>query len=84
VGSFRLKFFFAYKQNKTKLDPFHMCFAISLSNFTSLFSLFFASNFSLLFALVIFASKRSKQNSSLFFCFFSLFAVFLFFSLFSL
>jgi hypothetical protein len=30
VRPFRLKFFFAYKRNKAKLDPFHMCFTISL------------------------------------------------------
>ncbi len=48
------------------------------------FSLIFASNFSLRFTLVIFASKRNKakRNSSLFFRFFSLFfAFFCFFSL---
>ncbi len=64
--------------------------------FTYLFSLIFASNFSLRFTLVIFASKRNKakQNSSLFFRFFShfftffrffrFFRIFLLFSLFSL
>jgi hypothetical protein len=30
VCPFRLKIFFAYKRNKAKLDPFHMCFTISL------------------------------------------------------
>ncbi len=30
VRPFRLKFFFAYKRNKAKWDPFHMCFTISL------------------------------------------------------
>jgi hypothetical protein len=30
VRPFRLKFFIAYKRNKAKLDPFHMCFTISL------------------------------------------------------
>ncbi len=81
VRPFRLKKFFAYKRNKAKLDPFHMCFACSLQNFTSIFSLLFASNFSLRFTLVIFASKRNKakRNSSLFFCF--LFAFFRFFLL---
>jgi hypothetical protein len=30
VRPFRLKKFFAYKRNKANLDPFHMCFTISL------------------------------------------------------
>jgi hypothetical protein len=30
VRPFRLNFFFAYKRNKANLDPFHMCFTISL------------------------------------------------------
>jgi hypothetical protein len=30
VSPFRLKKFFAYKRNKANLDPFHMCFTISL------------------------------------------------------
>jgi hypothetical protein len=30
VRPFHLKNFFAYKRNKVKLDPFHMCFTISL------------------------------------------------------
>jgi hypothetical protein len=30
VRPFRLKIFFAYKRNKADLDPFHMCFTISL------------------------------------------------------
>jgi hypothetical protein len=30
VRPFRLKNFFAYKRNKAKLDPVHMCFACSL------------------------------------------------------
>jgi hypothetical protein len=30
VSPFRLKFFFAYKRNEANLDPFHMCFTISL------------------------------------------------------
>jgi hypothetical protein len=30
VSPFRLKFFFAYKRNKANLDPFHLCFTISL------------------------------------------------------
>jgi hypothetical protein len=30
VSPFRLKNFFAYKRNKANLDPFHMCFTISL------------------------------------------------------
>ncbi len=81
VRPFRLKIFFAYKRNKANLDPFHMCFTISLQNFTSFFhffSLTFASNFSLRFTLVIFASKRNKakRNSSIFFRFFSLFLLF--------
>jgi hypothetical protein len=42
VSPFRLKKIFAYKRNKANLDPFHMCFTISLYNFTSLFSLLFA------------------------------------------
>ncbi len=77
VRPFRVKKFFAHKRNKTKLDLFHMCFACSLLNVTSIFSLLFASNFLLRFTLVIFTSKqnKAKQNSSLFFhffCFFSL------------
>jgi hypothetical protein len=30
VSPFRLKNCFAYKRNKANLDPFHMCFTISL------------------------------------------------------
>ena len=30
VSPFRLKNFFAYKRNKANLDPFHLCFTISL------------------------------------------------------
>jgi hypothetical protein len=30
VSPFRLKNLFAYKRNKANLDPFHMCFTISL------------------------------------------------------
>ncbi len=30
VRPFRLQNFFAYKRNKANLDPFHMCFTISL------------------------------------------------------
>jgi hypothetical protein len=30
VRPYRLKFFFAYKRNKANLDPFHLCFTISL------------------------------------------------------
>jgi hypothetical protein len=30
VRPFGLKIFFAYKRNKANLDPFHMCFTISL------------------------------------------------------
>jgi hypothetical protein len=30
VRPFRFKIFFAYKRNKANLDPFHMCFTISL------------------------------------------------------
>ncbi len=30
VRPFRLKIFFTYKRNKANLDPFHMCFTISL------------------------------------------------------
>jgi hypothetical protein len=87
VRPYRLKIFFAYKRNKANLDQFHMCFTISLKNFTSLFSLIFASNFSLHFTLVIFASK--KRNSSLFFPFFHFFSpifriFLLFFRIFSL
>jgi hypothetical protein len=66
VRPFCLKIFFAYKRNKANLDPFHMCFAISLGNFThffSLFSLFFALNFSLRFDLVIFTSKRNEGEN---------------------
>jgi hypothetical protein len=84
VRPFRLKNFFTYKRNKVKLDPFHMCFTISLCVslfhykisllFFRFFLLIFASNFSLRFAVVIFAWKQNKgkQNSSLFFAFFRL------------
>ncbi len=30
VSPFRKKIFFAYKRNKANLDPFHLCFTISL------------------------------------------------------
>ncbi len=30
VSPFRLNFFFAYKRNKANLDPFHLCFTITL------------------------------------------------------
>jgi hypothetical protein len=30
VSPYRFKFFFAYKRNKANLDPFHLCFTISL------------------------------------------------------
>ncbi len=30
VSPFSLKKFFAYKRNKANVDPFHMCFTISL------------------------------------------------------
>ncbi len=30
VSPFRLKICFAYKRNKANLDPFHLCFTISL------------------------------------------------------
>ncbi len=65
----------------TCVSLFH--YKISLL-FLRFFLLIFASNFSLRFTWVIFASKRNKakQNSSLFFCYFSHF--FAFFSLFSL
>jgi hypothetical protein len=68
VRPFRLKKIFAYKRNKANLDPFHMCFTISLINFTYLFSLLFAY-----FRFKFFASLRfeAKQNSSLFFRFFN-------------
>jgi hypothetical protein len=39
---FCLNIFFAYKRNKAKLDLFRMCFACSLENFSSIFSLLFA------------------------------------------
>ncbi len=59
----------------TRVSLFH--YKISLLFFL-FFSLIFASNFLLRYALVIFASKQNeaKQNSSLFFCFFRLFLFF--------
>ncbi len=75
-------YFFAFFTFFAFFHYFSLFFA-----FSPLFFAFFASNFSLRFDLVIFASKRNKerQNSSQFFCFFSLFFVFFsFFSLFSL
>ncbi len=82
MSPFRLKNYFAYKRNKANLDPFHMCFTISLLIFTSLFSL--------RFDLVIFALKRTKRSEIqvyffVFFAFFHFFSHFFkFFSLFSL
>ncbi len=85
VSPFRLKNFFAYKRNKANLDPFHLCFTISLKNFTSLFSLLFASfrfKFfaSLHFGNFCFEVKQSeakfKSIFSLFFHFFTFFHFF--------
>jgi hypothetical protein len=48
VRPFRL-IFFAFKRNDAKLDPFRTCFACSLDKISFIFSLLFASNFSLRF-----------------------------------
>ena len=87
VSPFRLKIFFAYKRNKANLDPFHLCFTISLQNFTSLFSLLFASFRFKFFASLHFGSFcfEVKQSEAKFKSIFSLFFTFFrFFSLFSL
>ncbi len=84
VRPFRLKFFSLISKIKriwirfTCVSLFH--YKIS-PLFFRFFSLIFASNFSLRFALVIFASKQNeaKRNSSLFFCFFCFFSLFLLF-----
>jgi hypothetical protein len=81
VSPFRLKNFFAYKRNKANLDPFHLCFTISLQNFTPLFSLLFASfrfKFfaSLHFGNFCFEVKQSEAKVK------SIFSLFSFFSLF--
>ncbi len=87
VRPFYLKIVFAYKWNKAKLDPFHMCFAISLYNFTSLFCFF-----SLLFASLHFSNFRFKVKQSeakfmsiflLFFTFFTFFPFLLLFTFFA-
>jgi hypothetical protein len=93
VSPFRLKKIFAYKRNKANLDPFHLCFTISLQNFTSLFSLLFASFRFKFFASLHFVNfsfevkrieAKFKSIFSLFFAFFTFFRLFHFFSLFSL
>jgi hypothetical protein len=97
VSPFRLKNFSLISEIKriwirfTCVSLFH--YKISLL-FFRFFSLIFASNFSLRFTGVIFASKRNKakRNSSLFFRFFHFFSLFItffryfshFFSFFSL
>ncbi len=86
VSPFRLKIFFAYKRNKANLDPFHMCFTISLLKFTSLFSLLFAYfNFKFCASLHLsnFRFEASEAKFKYIFSFFSLFFIFFrFFSLF--
>jgi hypothetical protein len=85
VSPFRLKKFFAYKRNKANLDPFHMCFTISLLIFTSLFSLLFAYfRFKFFASLHLsnfrFEGKQSEAKIKSIFSLFSLFSTF--FSLF--
>jgi hypothetical protein len=90
VSPFRLKNFFAYKRNKANLDPFHMCFTISLS--LSLLFAYFRFKFfaSLHLSNFRFEAKQSEAKFKsifllffLFFHFFSLFfAFFCFFRLF--
>jgi hypothetical protein len=63
VSPFRLKVCFAYKRNKAKMDPYRTCFACSLEKLCSIFTLLFASNFSLRFNKVIFASKRNEGKT---------------------
>ncbi len=88
VRPYRLKKFFAYKQNKANLISFTCVslfhYKISLL-FFRFFSVIFASNFSLRFTFVIFASKwnKAKRNSSLFFRFFHFFSLFFVFFRFS-
>jgi hypothetical protein len=69
VRPFRLNFFFAYKRNEAKWDPFRICFTCSLQKFRSIFSLLFAS-----FRFKFFASLQlnyfrfeAKQNENFFF-----------------
>ena len=86
VSPFRLKKIFAYKRNKANLDPFHMCFTISLLIFTSLFSLLFAYFRFKFFASLhlsnfCFEGKQSEAKFKSIFRFFSLF--FAIFSIFS-
>jgi hypothetical protein len=78
VSPFRLKNFFAYKRNKANLDPFHMCFTISLLIFTSLFSLLFAYFRFKFFASLHLSNFRSEIQVN-FFGFFSFFHFFLLF-----
>jgi hypothetical protein len=87
VRPYRLKKIFAYKRTKANLDQFHMCFTISLQNFTSLFSLLFAYfrfKFfaSLHFSHFCFEVKQSEAQFALFAFFHFFFALFRFFSLF--
>jgi hypothetical protein len=64
VSPFRIKIFFAYKRNKANLDPFHMCYTISLSNFTSLFSLLFAYFLFKFFASLHLSNFRFEAKQS--------------------
>ncbi len=75
VRPFPFKKNFAQKRNEVKLELFRLCFACSLRKFSYMFSLLFASNFSLRCNKVIFTLKRNegkiffslqnKQNRSL-------------------
>ncbi len=85
VSPFRFKKIFAYKRNKANLDPFHMCFTISLLIFTSLFSLLFAYFRFKFFASLHLSNFRfeGKQSEAKFKSnFFAFFTFFHFFSLF--
>jgi hypothetical protein len=78
VRPFHLKIFLLISE--IKRIWIHMCFTISLL-FFRFFSLIFASNFSLRFTLVIFASKRNKAKpiQGYFFAFKTFFRFFLLF-----
>ncbi len=67
VSPFRLKNFFAYKRKKANLDPFHLCFTISLY-----FALLHFGNF----CFEVKQSEAKFKSILSLFCFFSLFSLF--------
>ncbi len=82
VRPFRLKNFFAYKRNKANLDPFHMCFTISL--FSLLFAYFRFKFFaSLHYSNFCFEAKQSEAKFKSIFLLFSLFFTFFRFKFFA-